>query len=152
MKAKYLGWKSESMGDVARVVVIIAACLVSGCGSDSGRGAVSGKVTVDGQPLAEGVITFVPAAGTDGPSAGSEVKDGRYSIPAETGPVPGDYRVELRAQKKTGKMIEVGSPEPPGTKIPETVEALPAMYNTKSTLKETIKVGNNPIDFDLKTK
>ena len=94
----------------------------------------------------------VPAAGTDGPSAGSEVKDGRYSIPAETGPVPGDYRVELRAQKKTGKMIEVGSPEPPGTKIPETVEALPAMYNTKSTLKETIKVGNNPIDFDLKTK
>ncbi len=140
------------MPGFTRVVLIMATCLASGCGGDSGRGAVSGKVTVDGQPLADGVITFVPAAGTEGPSAGSEVKDGRYSIPADTGPVPGDYRVELRAQKKTGKMIEVGSPEPPGTKIPETVEALPAKYNSKSTLKETIKAGNNPLDFELKTK
>jgi len=128
------------------VSFVVFSCL-PGCGGVSGRGAVSGKVTLDGQPLAEGVITFVPTGSTQGPSAGAEIREGRYDIPADTGPVVGEYRVEIRAQKKTGKMIEVGSPEPPGTKIELTVEALPAKYNTNSTLKATIKDGDNVYDF-----
>lgn len=138
------------------VYVGIAAVvfLECGCGDSSGppRGAATGKVLVDGQPLVEGVISFVPAETTQGPSAGAAIKDGWYSIPHATGPVVGEYRIEIRAQKKTGRMIEVGSPEPAGTKIAETVEALPGKYNSSSKIQKTIKAGNNLIDFDLKTK
>jgi hypothetical protein len=141
------GWRKA-----IALAVIGLSC--AGCDDTSGppRGSVSGQVQLDGQPLAEGVISFLPADGVQGPSAGAAIKDGKYSIPRETGPVAGNYRIEISALKKTGRMIELGSPEPPGTKIAETAEALPAKYNSNSTLQETIKAGNNPLNFDLKTK
>ena len=131
---------------------LLTALLVAGCGGQSGpaRGAVAGKVTVDGEPLKQGVISYRPTGETKGPSAGSEVKGGRYSIPRESGPLAGKYRVEISAKKGTGKMIEV--PEPAGTKMELTVEALPKKYNSETTLEREIKVGNNSHDFELQSK
>src|SRR5437868_13520177 len=64
-----------------------AAALVpaaAGCGQGGDnlpRQAVSGKVTIDGQPLDTGEITFVPTAGAGaGPAAGGKVENGAYSI------------------------------------------------------------------------
>jgi len=34
----------------------------------------------------------------------------------------------------------------------ETVQAIPAKYNTSSTETATIKSGTNPLNFDLKSK
>ena len=64
----------------------------------------------------------------------------------------GTARVEISSSKMTGKMIEVGSPMPPGTKIEETVEAVPAKYNKSSTLTVDIKAGANTHDFELMSK
>lgn len=128
--------------------------LVSGCGGQSGpeRPAISGAVLLDGKPLESGTISFLPAPGTQGPTAGGIIEDGKYSIAAGEGAAVGMARVEIRSPRKTGKQIEVGSPTPPGTMVDETVEAVPARYNTNSTLTADIKAGDNTHDFDLKSE
>ena len=113
---------------------------------------VSGNITLDGKPVEEGAITFVPIEGTQSPSAGSDILDGGYDVPREKGPKVGVYRVEIRAQRKTGKKIAAGSPAPPGTMVDETVEAIPPAYNRESKLRAELKAGSNPLDFDLHSK
>ena len=130
------------------------AMLANGCGGQSGieRPAVSGTVLLDGQPIESGTISFVPAPGTKGPTAGGIIKSGKYSISEGDGAAVGTARVEISSSKATGKMIEVGSPMPPGTKIEETIEAVPTKYNKNSTLTVEIKAAANTHDFDLKSK
>ena len=52
---------------------------LTGCGGDSKMATVSGAVTLDGNPVETGAITFVPANG-NAPTAGGQIKDGRYSV------------------------------------------------------------------------
>ena len=129
------------------------ACLVGGCGrgDSSGRASVEGKVTLDGNPIERGSISFYPYGQTRGMVAGGVIEQGRYSIPADQGPVIGQNRVEIRAPKKTGKKI----PDPygkPGQMIDEIAEAVPEQYNVKSTLVREVKAGRNILDFDLRTQ
>ncbi len=113
---------------------------------------VSGIVNLDTVEIKQGSITFVPIAGTNGPSAGSEIVDGAYAIPKEKGLVEGKYRVEVRALKKTGKRVEVGSPSPPGTMMDEVVEAVAPRFNTASTLEAEIPSTQESLDFDVSSQ
>ena len=78
---------------------------LAGCSGRGGpeRASVSGSVTLDGQPVTDGLITLYPAGGTNGPSVGGSIQDGRYSIAAAKGPYLGRYRVEINWPRKTGK-------------------------------------------------
>ena len=129
-------------------------CGLAGCGGSSGpqRGAVSGTVLFDGERVDQGSILFLPTAGTKGPSSGSGITDGRFSIPQEKGPVVGLYRVEVHWPRKTGKKIAVGSPAPPGTMIDEVAEAIPLTFNTQSTLEQRVEPGENEIVIELTSK
>jgi hypothetical protein len=86
--------RSIMLAPITAVLAVSLAC------SDHSKGparvAVSGTVTHQGRPLSKGLLTFRPAAGTAGPAAGTRVQDGRYSIPAASGPVPGRYTVQLQ--------------------------------------------------------
>ncbi len=65
-----------------RIQQLLGACLllaVVGCGGD-GRQAVSGDVTMDGQPLSDGIIRFEPQAGIPGSGAGTAIVDGRFQL------------------------------------------------------------------------
>jgi hypothetical protein len=71
---------------------------VIGCGGGSTgpqRLAVSGAVTVAGQPVAEGSVKFVPSSGTTGPVAAAMIREGRYSLLAAEGPVGGRHEVVI---------------------------------------------------------
>jgi hypothetical protein len=81
--------------------------LVSGCGGGSAdRGAVGGMVKLDGKPVEKGSILFTPIQGAHGTVAGGEIENGRYQLSATNGPVLGWNRVEIRAMRKTGKMVQ----------------------------------------------
>ncbi len=124
-----------------------------GCGGGGDRVEVGGAVTLDGQPLESGAISFVPLAGTQGPSAGAEIKQGRYAIDAEGGPVPGKYRVDIIATRKTGRRIKDGFPHPPDDLVDEIEQYLPPKYNTQSELTAELKPGaNQGVDFELRLK
>jgi len=158
MQSYYTRYRpTRSRGSVcclARLGMILPILLcLSGCGSSGPpRGSVQGKVTLDGQPVEQGTITFLPTGGTTGPSAGGVITGGQYSIEEDKGPVAGKSRVEIRWERKTGKKVPAGSPSPPGTMIDQVAEAIPAKYNSKSTLEKEIKEGDNTLDFELTSK
>ena len=134
------------------VRLVFLGCL-TGCGSDGpALHGVSGIVSLDAVALEQGSITFLPAEGTSGPSAGSEIVKGVYSVPKEKGLVEGKYRVEVRAQKKTGKKVAVGSPTPPGTMMDEVAEAVASRFNTNSTLEAEIPSTEESLDFDVSSQ
>jgi hypothetical protein len=124
------------------------ACVVAGC-AGSKRGSLEGRVTFDGQPVDDGSIRLVPAGDTKAPVVGAVITDGEYVIEAEKGPVPGRYRVEIRSPRPTGKRVPVAPPAPPGAMMDEMKEAIPADYNTNSTLVIEIVAGKNQRDFDV---
>jgi hypothetical protein len=123
--------------------------LLSGCGSGGAdRGAVSGTVKIDGKLLEQGSILFTPIEGTHGSVAGGKIENGRFQFSAKTGPALGRNRVEIRAMRKTGKMVPKAFGRP-GEMVPEQVEAIPPRFNAKSELKVEIKPGDNTADFEV---
>jgi hypothetical protein len=134
-------------------VPLFLACLV-GCG-DSGdtlaREGVSGTVSLDGTPLKEGSIQFLPASAqaSDATMAGGAVREGKYEIPKNQGPTPGKYSVVIISG---GGDSGAALPEMPGVLPKPTKEKIPAKYNLKTTLTAEVKSGqSSPIDFALTT-
>ena len=127
----------------------VCACLLlmSGCGGASSA-ALHGTVTLDGAPVTNGSIVFFPVAG-EGPKASAAIEDGKYTIPAEEGLQPGVYRVEVSWHKSTGRKIPSADP---GIMMDETKEAIPARFNTDSTLTAELTAGQAQKDFALTTK
>jgi hypothetical protein len=136
------------------LLIFLAAMLLlaSGCGrGGADRGAVSGTVKLDGKPVEQGSILFTPIEGARGTVAGGEIKNGRYELSSKTGPVVGRNRVDIRAMRKTGKMVPKAF-APPGEMVPEQVEAIPPRFNLNSELKVEIKSGDNTADFDVSSQ
>lgn len=128
------------------------ACLLLlqvGCGGGGvERSAVSGSVTLDGNPIEEGMILFSPLG--EGPSAGGDIKNGQYLIEADRGPSPGSYRVEIRAYRGTGRTTHDAAR---GTTEEIKVPIIPARYHSNSELKvEITPEATNQHDFELKSK
>ncbi|HZZ81665.1 MAG TPA: hypothetical protein VFE62_24400 [Gemmataceae bacterium] len=107
--------------------------ILVGCGGVS-TVPVSGKVILDGKPLAGATVTFTPAEnkGAPGPSS-SGVTDasGQYSLALTTdsnikGAVVGKHKISISA-------IEGGTDAPAGADPKPRVEKVPAEYNVNST-------------------
>lgn len=133
--------------DVARRCVTPLLLLwLLGCGAGAGA-SVSGHVTLDGAPLDDASITFVPAAGGQRQAAWATVSRGQYTISAQDGLGTGTFRVEIRALRATGEKANPNEP----TMIPAK-EAVPSKYNSLSELTVEIKPGQNTANFDLKSR
>jgi hypothetical protein len=131
--------------------ILLSAMLLFafGCGgAGSNRGNVKGTVKLDGKPVEQGSILFTPMDGTSGSVAGGEIINGQYQLASKSGPAIGWNRVEIRAMRKTGQMVQKAF-APPGEMIPEQVEAVPPKFNSDSELKFEIKPGDNTANFDL---
>ncbi len=135
-----MDWKI-TLRTMAGIVLICAIVVLAGCSGNDGRVAVSGTVTLDGRPLEIAAINFRPAPGNEANSAGGGVKDGTFSLPAESGLKPGDYLVNVMARKETGRMIF--DPQR-GKKVAETV---PADIKENGTLKVTVGTGGEPLEI-----
>ena len=130
--------------------LVVAAGLLAGCGDSADRRhAVSGTVTYKGQPIPNGVISFLPR-GSDASAGGSAIVDGRYDIPASAGLLAGEYDVVISVPTAApAKAPDAeGGPGEGGEK--ETAETLPARYNLMTELRAAVKAGDkNQFDFHL---
>jgi len=137
---------------------LLLGAVLAGCGGSTGpqRASVHGKVTFDGMPVESGTIVLLPA-NSKGPSSGGSIQKGEFTLPKESGPLPGEYRVEIRATKQEGTVTVAGvpgassGPSAGGTE-PKIVMYIPERYNTKSELKAKVALGDNDLPFDLKSK
>jgi hypothetical protein len=147
------------MRHVARpggLTALMLAALVGCAESDAlPREAISGTVTLDGQPLKEGVIQFMPAASAtgDGTVAGGPIREGKFEIPRHEGPTPGSYSVTILSGGAGADAPPAGTPPGEGTPNKPAKEAIPAKYNAQTTLKADVKKGEeNTFKFELVTK
>ncbi|UUO06091.1 hypothetical protein M4951_22365 [Blastopirellula sp. J2-11] len=120
-----------------------------GCGREGvPRVEVSGAVSLDGQPLKEGMILFSPTG--EGPSASGDIREGSYEIERDAGPSPGNYRVEIRAYRDTGRKRKDAAT---GLMEDVIVGIIPPKYNNQSTLAVEIQPdGPNEHNFELQAK
>lgn len=132
-----------------QILIATFVLLLVGCGRNGDRLAIQGNVTLDGQPLPQGQIVFLPQTGTQGPSAGSSIEDGAYSVPASKGTFPGIFRVEITAERKTGRKIH----GPLGETVDQVMNYIPARYNQMSELSVDVQTdGDNEFSFALESK
>ena len=125
-------------------LLTLAVCL-TGCGQQT----IEGTVTLDGQPLEEGYIAFLPQKDTEGPGAGTKIEDGQFIVESPDEPLEGTYRVEITAKGKTGRKTVDGS----GQRREAEGQILPKHYNTESTLEAEIKLKDeNELTFELTSK
>ena len=124
-------WQSRLLCSAVTSTIIYT---FMGCGNSDGlpRVAVNGEVTVDGAPLASGVISFVPVG--SGPATGGAIDKGAFKIAEEKGPVPGKYKVRVTTQagKPLGPEVADGS-------------SAPEMHESEVEIKD----GANELKLDL---
>lgn len=130
-----------------RLVVGAAALLVglSGCSSGPSTASVKGDVRLNGEPVEAGSISFIPSSG-EGTKVAAAIENGKYEIAADRAPAPGSYKVEITWDKPTGRKIPSADP---GMQTDERREAIPAKYNTQTTLVEELTAGENVKNFTL---
>lgn len=131
------------------------AVLVCGCGEGGDglkREAVSGKVTFNGKPLAQGTIQFLPTHGDQNAAAWGPIVDGAYSIGAAEGPAAGDYSVSITSAPSSPGGAATGTP--PGDDSGQIdPHAIPEQYNIRTTLNATVEEGKaNELNYDLTSK
>jgi hypothetical protein len=127
---------------VILVLGLAGAGLAGGCARTA---SVSGEVTVDGQALEKGTISYAAAEGTDAP-AQAAIENGRYQLRTTAG----NKRVQISAPVVVGKRREYNGPDAPTVEV--TKENLPERYNTKTELTFEVKPGSNTKDWALETK
>ena len=113
-------------------------CATLGCGSD-GMVVVSGSVTFDGQPLADGAVSFSPADKSVAPQGG-RIRDGRFQLRCR----PGKYRIEILASrpKKEAKELTPG--------MTPLEQYIPAHYNDATSLEAEVSTkSRQEFTFDL---
>ena len=125
------------------LALVMAAAVLPGCGASTAT--VSGEVTIDGQPLDNGVIAYAPADGP-GASATAVVEKGKYRLQT----TPGAKWVQISAPIVVGQRKEYNSPNAPSVDISE--ERLPERYNAKTELKFELKPGANVKDWTVESK
>ncbi len=135
-------------------VLIVMLCGVflfsmPGCGH-KGRVAVEGTVTLEGQPLHQAQIEFIPKPGTAAPTVGGDIVNGKFAIPPDKGPLVGKYRVKIIKSGSTGRKVrDIRS----NTMIDEYAQILPARYNEQTELEaEVTSSGPNIFEFTLTSK
>jgi hypothetical protein len=140
---------------IAAVALLLWALALGGCSNDPWnpvdtlpRVPVAGTVTLDGTPLAQGMIQFNPAPETNGTTVAAEITGGKYAIAKAQGPVPGKHKVVVSSHPPA--RLKPG--EPPGGTPKLTPETIPAKYNTQSTLETEVPAGGSQtLDFALKS-
>jgi hypothetical protein len=110
---------------------------------------VHGTVTLDGQPLAQASVRFYAKDGTF--SVGTTDSEGRYSLmytSEQPGVLKGPKTIRIFALDGA-KGIEEGMD--PNAKLFKS-NRVPARYNTKSTLTETVEKDSHEFNFELKSR
>lgn len=130
-------------------LLLFAAFLVLGCGGPKAA-QVSGRITLDGKPLANGRVNFQPmgeSLTTGIGSYGRTDANGEYTLTliddSSPGAFVGKHRVAISAYDR--------EPDPNDDRKKGSPDRVPRKYNMDSELTFEVQPGPNRADFDLYT-
>lgn len=120
---------------------------VIGCSGSKYDASVSGKVTIDGEPVGPGEIIFASSNRTAQPPTGKIDAYGNYSLTTggEAGLVPASYAVSVKAYK-----VQAGAG--PGVRLatPSEPQFPPKYLSAKTSgLEYDVAPGSNTINIEL---
>ena len=120
---------------------------ILGCGDGANYAPVTGKVTLDGKPLAAAYLVFEPESGTpEQASTGKTDSSGRYTLAVvgtqQPGALVGRHRVRLTTVAPDAMQDELST-------LPN--DRIPARYQRNPLTVEVSADGANEADFDLKS-
>jgi len=125
-------------------LVVLVLCFAGCSGSDDGPKTVtvSGEVILDGKPLEDGEIVFLPADG-QGRSDAGRISEGHYSFESTLG----EKKVDIQSwQEIPGTVKKLESGEEGG----EVEQVVPAKYNDETTLTANVTdSGEKTFNFAL---
>jgi hypothetical protein len=141
---------APALGPVHVGAVLLLVLFFAGCGERRNAAPVSGKVTVNGQPVADVGVNFEPVgSGAGRGSFGRTDASGNYSLSfidnGQSGAMIGRHQITFTDMQNIG-----GSDEPDGgpalkprkSRLPASALSQPQEFEVKS--------GSNQADFDLK--
>ncbi len=133
-----------------RAAVAIGLLVIVGCGDNDGLVPVSGKVTLDGKPLADAAVGFFADAGGT-PAVGTTDAQGNFTLSTHK---PGDgatvgqnvVTVSKQSNLDAGKEVEE-------SEIVRMKNESPIKYFSPKTsdIKVEVKYGMEPVVIDLKS-
>jgi hypothetical protein len=106
---------------------------------------VSGVVTLDGQPLDKGYISYSPAGG-EGDSITADIRDGKYELQV----MPGKKFVQISAPKVVGTRKDSESPN--AVEVEITEERLDERYYSGRELQFDVQPGVNTKDWSIESR
>jgi hypothetical protein len=121
---------------------------IAGCGPSGPEiASVSGRITMDGKPLPNATVVFIPENGR--PAGASTDADGNYVLnfsQGRRGAIPGKNTIRITTQRDP-------TPGDDNVKsIPGSKETIPTRYNAASELEFTVEPKKKNIaNFDLKS-
>lgn len=127
---------------------------ILGCGkapNPDGREDISGTITLNGEPIRTGIITFISATGSgqDG-EAGGSIIDGEFFLTGQDGVKPGDYKVRIIARDEYDSQTNALATEATTPERLFPVDLIPAKYNRNTELTFSVqKGGENVYDYDI---
>ena len=126
-------------------LTILTISLVSQSGCSQEDSNVSGVITLDGQPLENAKVEFLPTSESGRIANGRTKSDGNFKLTTmKTASVlPGDYRVKITTSMTTGTS---------DADLKVMPERVPAKFNKRTELTRTVKEGPNQFDFELLSK
>lgn len=143
-------------------VALVCAVFGTGCSREPERGPVSGVVTLDGKPLPDVMVVFVPDPefGTAGPrSLALTDKEGRYVMYTdkdENGASVGAHRVSLydpMAPTSPGGFGLLVLPDKGQERSHESKSRIPAAYGDAiKTPLQPVEVGSTAQTYDIHLK
>lgn len=134
------GWSARGL--------LLATLILVACGCTR-RAEVSGVVTLDGNPLSAGVVTFTPAAG--GPTGYAAIgENGTYSVQtgAAVGLPPGGYVVTVAANVPSAADSQSG-PGPLADGIRPLVTPQRYADPGQTPLRVVLKSGSQALPLEL---
>lgn len=131
----------------AIVISLLTYVILSACGCTSQFATVTGQITLAGEPLTTGNVSFHPVS-SGAVAVGTIQANGSYSVAtgSAAGLPPGEYIVTIVATKPIMPTPENSQPVPELLTLPK--------YGSKETsdLRCTLKAGANRQNFDLQAK
>lgn len=136
-------WKS--IANYKFIAVVGVLCLPLACSHGPPTGEVRGKVSFKGQPVKEGLVTFLNTK--EGGAAEAQIgASGEYKV--ATGVALGDYVVEI---KPLVHIVDTDPGKSPPAPVEKPAPDIPTKYRQqgKTPLRATVKAGKNEINFDM---
>lgn len=129
---------------------LLLIVIASGCGGADGPeiASVRGTIKMDGEPLPNATVLFIPQAG--GRPAGARTdENGEYELnfgSGRQGAIPGENKVRIST-------LSDPMPDEEGNMVPGSPEKVPRQFNTATTLTFTVEDGKENIaDFDISSE